>query len=109
MRSLVLGLLVAGRLTFAWAATDAQYEKTEGIDKALAANPPTMRPDSGLKGKSFEAARAFGQIGCKARFEFAIAKTGIYPYAFLGRVVKGAYVRINTSFDKQSARLVAPK
>lgn len=94
-------LLLTGAASLLWAATDAEFEAAVGVDKALAATPPTLTKDGDIEGKTFEVADAFGRSGCKAKFEFAIAKSGTYPYAVAaGRVVKAIYVKINATFDK---------
>jgi hypothetical protein len=96
----VLLLLITGAATLPRAAPDAGYEAAAGIDKALKANPPTLTKDGDIEGKTFDVDDAFGQKGCKAKCEFVIAKSGTYPYAAANRLVKGVYVKISTTFDK---------
>ncbi len=101
VRRLVVIIVVVGAVALAWAASDADYEGATGLDKALAGANPTMASDTDVEGKSFEADGAFGQAGCKAKFEFARGKKGTYPYqAAGGRTTKGVYVKIKASFDK---------
>jgi len=91
-------LAIGALLTLALAATDAEYEKDAQLDKAI--KDGTLTSDSEIEGKSYEADKAFGQDGCKAKFEFSIAKQGTSPYGAADKTVKGVYVRINCSFDK---------
>lgn len=98
VRPYALLLLIVGMVTLVWAVTDAEYEAATGLDRAI--RDGTLTSDSDIEGKSFEADKAFGQDGCKAKFEFSIAKRGTYPYLAAAKTVKGVYVRINASFDK---------
>jgi hypothetical protein len=95
-----LFLTDAGTSVRAASITDQDYEVAGGggLQRALGPHPPaTLKADNNIEGKTFETDTAFGQKGCKAKFEFSIAKTGRYSNA-PHREVKGVYVRINTSY-----------
>jgi hypothetical protein len=98
-------LFLGVAVTPVWAATttDKEYQaaKGGGLQKALDAH--TLKADKNIEGKTCEADKAFGQKGCTAKFEFAIAKQGKHEDAAdqpKKETVRGVYIRINTTYDK---------
>jgi hypothetical protein len=75
------------------AKDDAAYEKTMGIDTAIAANK--MKPVAGVDGKTFTAVGCAGKADGKVAFTFDRAFVGDYDYAAAGKPVRGAHVSIS--------------
>ncbi len=75
--------------------SDAQYEKTMGIDKAITAK--RMVPVAGVQGKTFTAVGCAGHKNGKVSFTFDRAFVGDYDYAPAGKPVRGAHVSISVS------------
>ncbi len=100
VRFLLLAPLAAIAVTLLWAdATDEEYEKAAGLEKALKP-PATLEKDPDVEGKTFEVDKAFAVKDCKAKFEFVIAKKGTFPNNREPWDMKGSYVKIKTTFDK---------
>jgi hypothetical protein len=99
----ILLVSVAAALVWAATVTDEEFEKASKLEKALKGDPPKppkLDKDPDIEGKTFEAEPAFGAKGCKAKFEFPIAKKGTFPHREFEYDLNGVYVKIKASFDK---------
>ncbi len=75
--------------------TDADYEKTMGIDKAIA--DKKMSPVAGVNGQSLTATGCAGKKDGKVTFTFDRAYIGDYDYPAAGKPVRGVHVSISVA------------